>query len=204
MLENMFEHFDTNDKNFHDMAVWMRLSLLNKVFSRGCGWIPYKTGIRKIHKEMEKNKGNKFPKDSLFEVYAHHPLRFVSIVNKDNLSVFDQEYMFYLIYNGQPPIRSEDIDHIHPRSLLIAAGYDEDIVNNIVNYQLLDSGTNRWEKSGKKLAKWINDNVDVANRQGYLNRHIIPKDSTLWETDNFKKFFEARAKMLADKINSSF
>ena len=64
ILENMFEHFDTNDKNCQEMAVWMRLSLLNKVFSRGCGWIPYKTGIRKIHKVMEKNKGKQFPKDS--------------------------------------------------------------------------------------------------------------------------------------------
>ncbi len=201
ILENMFEHFDTNDKNCQEMAVWMRLSLLNKVFSRGCGWIPYKTGIRKIHKVMEKNKGKQFPKDSLFRVYECHPLRFVRTINKDNLSEFDQEYMFYLIYNGQPAIRSEDIDHIHPRSLLMAAGFDEDIVNNIVNYQLLDSGTNRWEKSGKKLSEWINDSVEAANRQGYLNRHIIPQDSALWETKNFVEFFEARAKMLADKIN---
>ena len=65
-LENMFEHFDTNNIECREMAIWLQLSLLNKVFSRGCGWIPYKTGIRKIHAVMYNNKGKRFPKDSLF------------------------------------------------------------------------------------------------------------------------------------------
>jgi len=69
MLERMFEHFDTNDNNFHNMFVWLRLSLLNKVFSRGCGWIPYKTGIKKIHKVMQSNKGKPFPKNELCLTY---------------------------------------------------------------------------------------------------------------------------------------
>lgn len=200
-LESMFVHFDTNDKNFHNMSVWLRLSLLNKVFSRGCGWIPYKTGVRKIHTVMQGNKGKIFPKDNLFKIYENHPLRFVSTVDKSNLNEFDQEYMFYIIYNGQPAIRSEDIDHIHPRSLLLREGFDESIVNHIVNYQCLDSGTNRGEKKAKQLSDWINHCIDVANRQGYLDRHIIPQDPILWETKNFGKFFEARAKMIADKIN---
>lgn len=202
-LENMFERFDTNDKSCQDMAVWLRLSLLNRVFSRGCGWIPYKTGIRKIHNVMQQSKGGAFPKDRLFRVYAGHPLRFVPTVDEKNLGDFDQEYIFYLIYNGLPAIRSEDIDHIHPRSLLLDAGFDECMVNNIVNYQLLDSGTNRGQKNGKKLADWINSGVDAANRQGYLNRHLIPQDPALWETENFDKFCEARAKMIVDKINAS-
>lgn len=202
-LENMFERFDTNDKSCQDMAVWLRLSLLNRVFSRGCGWIPYKTGIRKIHNVMQQSKGGAFPKDRLFRVYAGHPLRFVPTVDEKNLGDFDQEYIFYLIYNGLPAIRSEDIDHIHPRSLLLDAGFDEWMVNNIVNYQLLDSGTNRGQKNGKKLADWINSGIDAANRQGYLNRHLIPQDPALWETENFDKFCEARAKMIVDKINAS-
>ncbi len=142
------------------MAIWLQLSLLNKVFSRGCGWIPYKTGIRKIHAVMYNNKGKRFPKDSLFKVYELHPLRFVQTVEKNNLSEFDQEYILYLIYNGQPSIRREDIDHIHPRSLLIAADFDESVVNNIANYQLLESGTNRWEKNGKELS-FPFDRIDI-------------------------------------------
>lgn len=201
-LGNMFDHFDTNDKGYQDMVVWLRLSLLNRVFSRGCGWIPYKTGIKKIHTVMQDSKGNTFPKDRLFRVYTGHPLWFISTVTENNLAEFDQEYIFYLIYNGLPTIRSEDIDHIHPRSLLLSAGVDEWAINNIVNYQLLDSGTNRGQKNGKKLADWINGGVDDANRQGYLSRHLIPQDSALWETQNFDKFFEARAKMLSDKITA--
>lgn len=118
----MFDHFDTNDKDYQDMVVWLRLSLLNRVFSRGYGWIPYKTGIKKIHAVMQDSKGNTFPKDRLFRVYTGHPLRFVSTVTENNLAEFDQEYIFYLIYNELPTIRSEDIDHIHPRSLLLSAG----------------------------------------------------------------------------------
>jgi hypothetical protein len=202
-LENMFNRFDTNDKNCQDMAVWLRLSLLNKVFSRGCGWIPYKTGIKKIHAVMQNNKGKPFPKDTLLRAYTTHPLRFIGGVSESNLNEFDQEYVFYLIYNGQPTIRSEDIDHIHPRSLLIAAGIDEKIINNIINYQLIDSGTNRGDKNGKRLSEWINNNVDATNRLGYLNRHFIPQDTVLWETEQFDKFLESRAKLLADKINTA-
>ncbi|MCI8423669.1 MAG: DUF262 domain-containing protein [Lawsonibacter sp.] len=201
-LEEMFEHFDTNDKSCQDMAVWLRLSLLNRVFSRGCGWIPYKTGIKKIHAVMQDSKGKSFPKDRLFKVYENHPLRFVSTVNENNLSEFDLEYVFYLIYNGLPTIRSEDIDHIHPRSLLLNAGFDEGVINHIVNYQLLDSGTNRGKKNGKELTDWINSGVDASNRQGYLIRHLIPQDPSLWRTRNFVQFCEERAKMLVDKLNT--
>lgn len=201
-LESMFDRFDTNDKDFQAMAVWLRLSLLNKVFSYGCGWIPSKTGIRKIHKEMSENKGKAFPKLRLFNVYASHPLNCSWwSVDESNLGSFDREYLFYLIYNGQSTIRSEDIDHIHPRSLLERAGIDESRIDQIVNFQLLDSGTNRGEKKGKELAKWIRESVDDENRQAYLNRHLIPKDPVLWQTDHYEQFCEERAKLLAAKIN---
>lgn len=201
-LESMFDRFDTSDKNYYEMATWLRLSLLNKVFSRGCGWIPYKTGVKKIHAIMQLNKGNLFPKSDLLSTYRTHPLHFVGVVTESNLVEFDQEYVFYIMYNGQSTIRSEDIDHIHPYSLLISAGFEETIINNIANYQLLDSGTNRGDKNGKKLCDWINGYVDTVSRQGYLNRHFIPQDTSLWETSNFEEFCRVRAKMLADKINT--
>ncbi len=199
-LSNMFDRFDTNDKNCHNMAVWLRLSLLNKVFSRGCGWIPYKTGIRKIHEVMIKNKGADFPTEKLFEVYRYHPLYFYSNVAANNLDSFDQEYMFYLIYNGQPSIRSEDIDHIHPRSLLLNKGVDQLKINSIGNFQLLDSGTNRGEKNGKELRVWIENYIEVVNRQDYINRHLIPTYSELWKTEKFEEFLQERSKLLAEKI----
>ena len=42
----------------------------------------------------------------------NHGYGIVQTVEKNNLSEFDQEYILYLIYNGQPSIRREDIDHI--------------------------------------------------------------------------------------------
>lgn len=200
-LSGIFSRFDTTDKSCQDMAVWLRLSILNKVFSRGCGWIPYKTGIRKIHAVMKENKGRDFPKDSLFAVYNYHPLYFYDKVNENNLSFFDQEYMLYLIYNGQPTVRSEDIDHIHPYSLLKKAGVDESRINNIANYQLLDSGTNRGIKNGKELADWIQNCVDNSIQKGYLERHLIPRDKSLWKTENYDQFYVERSKLIAAKLN---
>lgn len=201
-LSDIFSRFDTTDKSCQDMAVWLRLSILNKVFSRGCGWIPYKTGIRKIHAEMKENKGRSFPKDSLFTVYNYHPLYFYDKVNENNLNFFDQEYMLYLIYNGQPTVRSEDIDHIHPYSLLKRAGVDESRINNIANYQLLDSGTNRGIKNGKELADWIQNCIDNSIQKGYLERHLIPRDKSLWKTENYDQFFVERSKLIAAKLNT--
>lgn len=201
-LSDIFSRFDTTDKSCQDMAVWLRLSILNKVFSRGCGWIPYKTGIRKIHAVMKENKGRSFPKDSLFTVYNYHPLYFYDKVNENNINFFDQEYMLYLIYNGQPTVRSEDIDHIHPYSLLKRAGVDESRINNIANYQLLDSGTNRGIKNGKELADWIQNCIDNSIQKGYLERHLIPRDKSLWKTENYDQFFVERSKLIAAKLNT--
>jgi len=201
-LSDIFSRFDTTDKSCQDMAVWLRLSILNKVFSRGCGWIPYKTGIRKIHAVMKENKGRSFPKDSLFTVYNYHPLYFYDKVNENNLNFFDQEYMLYLIYNGQPTVRSEDIDHIHPYSLLKRAGVDESRINNIANYQLLDSGTNRGIKNGKEPADWIQNCIDNSIQKGYLERHLIPRDKSLWKTENYDQFFVERSKLIAAKLNT--
>jgi hypothetical protein len=202
LLSEMFIHFDTNDKNCHEMAIWLRISLLNKVFSRGCGWIPYKTGIKKIHAVMQENKGLPFPRESIIDVYRSHPLRFESAVNDSNLDTFDQEYVFYLLYNGQPTIRSEDIDHIHPQSLLSTNAVDEIKINSIVNFQLLDSGTNRGVKNGKELYDWIEHHIDPANQQDYLDRHLIPADARLWKTVAFDDFLSERSKLFSTKLRS--
>lgn len=203
-LINMFNRFDTNDKGFHDMAVWLRLSLLNKVFSRGCGWIPYRTGIKKIHSVMVMNKGENFPTESLFNIYKAHPLSFNAKVTAINLNLFDQEYMFYLLYDGQPSIRNEDIDHIHPQSLLEKINTEDLKINNFANFQLLDSGTNRGAKNNKELYVWINNYVDATNRQSYIRRHLIPAEPLLWKTENFEFFLQERSKLLEEKINNFF
>lgn len=107
---------------------------------------------------------------------------------------------FILLYNGVSSIRKEDIDHIHPRSLLANAGFEELVVNSIINYQLLDYGTNRGEKRDKELLVWIEKSIDSANKEEYLKRHLIPNDSQLWETVSYVDFIAARGKLIVEKL----
>jgi len=202
-LSMMFDRHDTQHGDFDRMATWCRLSLLNQVFSRGRGWIPYTTGIKKLHTVLAGSKGAAFPDSTLLRVYKEHPLRFHGQVTEINLDEFDQEFLFYLLYECKPTIRSEDIDHIHPRSLLMKAGVDGLLINSVGNFQLLDYGTNRGTKNGKELCDWIEKHVDDEQRQAYLKRHGIPNDCALWRTDSFDKFLEARLKLLTGRVKKA-
>lgn len=202
-LPSLFKNFDTDDENFRNMKFWLQASLLNGVFSRGCGWIPYRTGLRKIHAVLKKHQGEVFPKDQLFQIYRDHPLHyFDSQVNLEHLDWYDQEYLFYLLYDGQAAIRGEDIDHVHPKSRLAKHGYNDDQINSVINYQLLESNTNRNDKRAKELGTWINLHVNPEDLSLYLERHLIPEDPALWLSDNFLKFRDERARMIQKKLNS--
>jgi len=76
-LSNIFDRFDIKSETFNKIYRWIYISLLNGVFkSKGAGWIPYKTGIRKILEEIQKHKNKDFPEIDLYEVYKQHPLHF--------------------------------------------------------------------------------------------------------------------------------
>ena len=47
-LPGLYANYDANNPDFTNLKRWLYLSLLNGVFSRGKGWIPYRTGIHKI------------------------------------------------------------------------------------------------------------------------------------------------------------
>lgn len=201
-LKNKFDQYDTADSDYIAMARWLRISLLNKLFSYGCGWRPNTTGVKRIHNVLVTKKGEKFPTDEIFKkAYSNYILTFRGDITDKTIQYFDPNYVLYLIYDGQGQVRSEDIDHIHPKSLLEQADVDYGKINNVVNYQLLDEKTNRGKKNGKELGVWINNFIEEANKDIYLDRHIIPNNEDLWKTENFEQFFEARAKMLVDKLN---
>ena len=205
-LLKLFARYDTCDISFANMRRWILLSLLNGVFSdtRGTGWIARRTGIRKIHAVMQQSKKKDFPVDDLFATYITHPLRFSPVITKDNLTAFDEHYLFYLLYDCQKTFRTEDKDHVHPKSRLSVAGIEETDINNVANYQLLESDTNRKDKRAKELADWIINCVKDENREGYLKRHCIPVDEELWKTENFACFLEKRKRLIAEKINDMF
>ena len=180
------------------------MSLLNQVFRKGCGWNPNQTGINKIHEIMSKNKGKDFPIAELFSLYSGRLHKFIDdkAITPLNLDNLDQEYIFYLMYNGttRSSIRFEDKDHIQPRSLLVKAGISPVKINSIGNLQLIDVVSNRGRKNDKPFSEWIEE---VDNRTAYLERHLIPDAPLLWEVSSFSKFLEARQKKIINKLKSS-
>lgn len=198
-IKNMFDRFDVNDKNFRSMSIWLKMSILNKVFRTGCGWKPDSTGIKKIHEIMSRNKGMDFPAYELFSLYRSRLRKFIDGkgLTTSNLDDLDQEYVFYLIYNGttRSSIRFEDKDHIHPRSLLEKRGVSSVKINNIGNLQLIDSVSNRSRKNNKPLAEWLEE---LDDKEAYLKRHLIPENPQLWEVKNFHEFLRQRQSKIAE------
>ena len=196
---HLFDRYET-DTNAQNIALWLKLSLLNQIFRKGCGWQADKTGIRKIHEILSKSKGKKFPIKELFDMYIKHPLKFItaSQITFSKLDQLDIEYIFYMIYGGvRSSIRTEDKDHIQPRSLLEKAKFSQSKINSIGNLMLIDLHSNRAQKHDLELQTWL---TFVQDRQEYLKRHLIPDDPELWKIGNFDKFLRTRLQKISDAI----
>lgn len=195
-IKDYFRNVEKNE-DYKLIYRWIYLSLLQKVFRRrGAGWIAYKTGIRKILAVMKEYKDKKFPTPEIFKVYIDHPLHFKEDLDENRLDDYDFDFLMYIIYGKKSGFRREDIDHIHPYSILESKGFSPDKINTIANYQLLDYGINRGDKNNKELKDWISG---LTNRDDYLRRHLIPNDENLWVSDNYEKFVEERKKIMTDK-----
>lgn len=202
-LENYFSNFETGNVDFPLMRRWLYHSLINGVFrSKGAGWIPYKTGIKKIL-DMIKGYHNKvFPINELFQVYIDHPITFTINYTIDNLDQLDSSFVYYLMYDRARTTRVNDVDHIMPKSILEKKGYDSSKINSIKNFQLLDYGTNRGTKNGSSFASWVNNSSYVKDKASYVAMHLIPTDETLWIEDKFMDFAEERAKLILGKLDT--
>jgi hypothetical protein len=200
-VENYFKNSEIDNINYVLIYRWIFLSMLNKVFRRrGAGWTAYSTGIRKILTVLSKNKNKNFPTDELFEMYYNHPLEFDENIKMEYLDDYDFNFLMYVIYEKPKNFRVNDIDHIHPKSILEKKNYDWNKINSVINYQLLDFSTNRGNKNDKELFEWIKN--DVKNTINYLKMHLIPNDERLWKSDNFEEFLEERGKLITDKLIS--
>lgn len=201
----LWDNWETSNEDFRPIQTWLCHSLLNGVFrSKGAGWIPYKTGIRKILTAIKDYKNQNFPIDVLLNVYIDHPIVFTTDYTKDNLDSLDSQFVYYLMYDKQKSVRINDIDHIMPKNILESKKYDYNEINSIMNFQLLDYGTNRGEKNGKPFAEWVNNSDYVKDKTLYLKTHLIPKDESLWTEDRFLEFRSARGDLILEKINSYF
>lgn len=201
-LSNYFNNYETSNTDFPMMKKWVYHSLLNGVFrSRGAGWVPYKTGIRKLLEIIQNYQNQVFPCNELFNVYIQHPLTFTLNYTADNLDNLDSSMVFYLIYNQKKFHRINDIDHIMPKSILEAKGFSTDQINSIANYQLLDYNTNRGHKNNKPFAQWLSENVE--NQAEYLSLHCIPNNEEIWQENDFIKFSNSRADLMVQKITQN-
>jgi hypothetical protein len=201
-LEHYFDNYDTGNVDFPIMKRWLYHSLINGVFrSRGAGWIPYKTGIKRILETIKNHKNKDFPIDELFQVYTNHLNFFATHYTNDNLYQLDTSFVFFLMYDRVRTTRTNDMDHIMPKSILESKGYEGNEINSIKNYQLIDYGTNRGTKNGKPFAEWINNSEYVIDKAAFVKLHLIPENEDLWVEDNFGDFREERAKLIVNKLS---
>ena len=200
-LMNYFNNYDTSNTDFPRMKRWLYHSLINGVFkSKGAGWIPYKTGIRKILEEIKTHKNKAFPTEELFQVYINHPIAFTTTYTSSNLDQLDSSFVFYLMYDRARTTRTNDVDHIMPKNILENNGVDWSKINSIKNLQLLDYGTNRGAKNGKPFKEWVENPEYVKDKQAYVKLHLIPEDEDLWTEEKFEDFIEARGALIIKKL----
>lgn len=198
-LEKFFANFDAKNTEHPRMEKWIYHSLINGVFkSRGAGWIPYKTGIRKLLDKMQHFKNKDFPTYELFQVYTDHPITFTRTYTIDNLDELESSFVYYLMYDRGQTIRINDIDHIMPKSILEGLKFEPAKINSIRNFQLIDFSTNRGLKNATPFKDWINNHV--TDKAAFIKRHLIPADETLWEEDKFEDFAKLRATSILNCI----
>ncbi|MFX1761459.1 DUF262 domain-containing protein [Paraburkholderia sp. A1RI-2L] len=200
-LLRFFDNYDTGNKDFPLIRRWLYHSLVNGVFrSRGAGWIPYKTGIKKLLDAIKTHKDAAFPIGELFDVYTNHPVTFKTTYDVNSLDQLESSFVYYLMYDMARTVRTNDIDHIMPKSILENLGCDVAKINSIRNFQFLDYGTNRGEKNGKAFAAWVGNSEYVSDQAAYLKLHLIPTDSALWNEAKFEEFSEARGQLILAKL----
>lgn len=202
-LEHYFDNYEAGNTDFPLMKRWLYHSLINGVFrSKGAGWTPYKTGIRKLLEAIKSHKDQLFPIDQLFQVYINHPIIFTTTYTSDNLDQLDSSFVYYLMYDRAKTTRTNDVDHIMPKSILEGKGFDLANINSIKNFQLIDYGTNRGTKNGKPFAEWVNNPDYVKDKPAFVSLHLIPTDEALWTEDKFMDFIAERAKLILGKLTT--
>ncbi len=200
-LEHYFDNYESGNEDYPRMYRWLYHSLVNGVFrSRGAGWIAYKTGIKKILELIRQYKNKPFPVESLFGMYSNHPIVFTLDYQTGTLDDLDSTFLFYLMYDRTRTTRTNDTDHIMPKSILEQKGYAPEAINSIRNFQLLDFGTNRGTKNARPFREWVTDNESVKNMGQFASIHLIPPDQDLWSEERFPEFESARGALILEKL----
>lgn len=200
-----FENHETTNTDYYAIKKWFLTSMLNHVFQRGNGWDPTKTGRRKILEVVKRHKNNRFPIDEIFNVYKNHSLsKFSFEMNYEWewLNWYERSMIIYLLYGKPTNFRRNDIDHIHPKAVLLKNNVDWDKINILGNMQYLYYSDNR-SKQDVEFADWITQIMgdDEEKIEEYIKMHKIPSDRLLWKSDHFDEFIEARRLLIKDGLS---
>lgn len=90
--------------------------------------------------------------------------------------------------------------HVIPKSLLKAKGYETGEINEIANMAFITGQTNR-RISNKEAVEYLASIVDKQGKEA-LDSQCVPTDQSLWSTDRYRDFLQARRTSLADRMNT--
>ncbi len=186
-------------KSRQNLKRWLLLVYLNSIYQSGrrVGWRANTTGIKRTLSCLSQYKGTIFPCEQLLDVYRGHNLRFSETIDINNLQSLNIDFTFFLLNAHKKYIRSNDIDHIHPKSKL--GGFDYDKINHLANFELLGVEDNRGDKSDLSLREWI-ESLD-SSKDSWIKENYIPTDSSTWEIENFEQFLIARTALINQALN---
>ena len=211
-VKELFDNAEL-DSEFKIIRKWLVLSYLNHVYQRGSGWDPNKTARKLLLSAFAENKGEAFPIDVINSLYRErlnsYDENLVETIDKFNS--YERNLVVYLMYDDDTITanRQNDIDHIHPKSILEQKGYEGNQIYSICNFQLLWYRTNR-SKQDMEFYAFMNEIVptsveteqkDIAE---YMKLHLIPEryseGKDLWDSNYFLEFIEARKSLIFSKI----
>jgi len=90
------------------------------------------------------------------------------------------------------------VHHFFPQALLKEYGYDSEDINTFANYTIVNKETNI-NISNKEPAQYVRE---LGIKKKDLQDQCIPLDRSLWTVDRYKKFLDARLKLLAKNANA--
>ena len=89
-------------------------------------------------------------------------------------------------------------DHLHPRASFDKERMDWQTYNSILNLQLIPESENM-SKGIMPLAEWVDKKTAPYDRDGFLERHLIPSEVDL-SLGNVDEFLKARKQLLTEKL----
>ena len=178
----------------------------------------YSTGSSESILDADLNVLKKSNFDSLLDQLKNHVRKFdldsQELIGKNVNSSFFYMYYLALKKNGVQDWRTSlklsqktigksykiEYDHIFPRAILYANGFEPKEVNEIANLAFVSSKANK-KKSKRPPSEYL---AEVVKEHGpeMLKAHLIPIDPKLWELNNYHGFLEERRNLIAEAVNN--